>query len=189
MINLANNNRNLPKPLLADHCSQAPPSERVSVYVNIFLSQSNYLCLRTTYPTGKLYKNGWLQKHSRHVALLKAKSNTSTVVIGDSIAADLIRYKNIWDKNFNRDTANCGIGGDKTQNVLWRSKNIPLPHSFRYVVLNCGTNNLDMENPDEISDELICIGLFFQKRMKHLKIVVNGFIPHDTINTKWRQKL
>ena len=31
--------------------------------------------------------------------------------------------------------------------------------------------------------------LFFQKRMKHLQIVVNGLISCDTINTKQRQTL
>ena len=189
MINLAENNRNLPKPSLADHRVPEPPSERVSIDVNTLLSQSNFLSLRTTYPTGRFYKNGWLEKYNRHVALLKAKSNTSTVTIGDSIAAGLIRYKNVWDENFNRDTVNSGIGGDKTQNVLWRSKNTPLQQSVKYVVINCGTNNLDTDNPDEISDGLICIALFFQERMKHLQVVVNGLIPRDAINTKQRKKL
>ena len=118
MINLAENNRTLPKPSLTDHRVPEPPSERVSVDVNTLLSQSNHLYLRTTYPTGRFYKNRWLNKHNRHLALLKAKSNTSTVVIGDSIAAGLMRYRNIWEKNFCKDTLNCGIGGDKTQNVL-----------------------------------------------------------------------
>ena len=154
MINLVENNRNLPKPLLADHRVPEPPSERVRVDVNTLLSQSNYLSLRTTYPAGRFYKNGWLEKHNRHVALLKAKSNTSAVVIGDSIAAGLMRFQNVWDENFTRDTVNCGMGGDKTQNVLWRSTNIPLPlpQSLKYVVINCGTNNVDTDNLDDISD-------------------------------------
>ena len=115
MINLAENNRTLPKPSLADHRVSEPPSEQVSIDVNTLLSQSNYLSLRTTYPTGRFYKNAWLNKHNRHVALLKAKSNTSTVVIGDSIVAGLMRYRNVWDKNFCRDTVNCGIGTIKSK--------------------------------------------------------------------------
>ena len=88
-----------------------------------------------------------------------------------------------------KDTINCRIGGDKTQKVMWRSNNIPLPQSLKYVVINCGTNNLDTYNPDKISDGLICIALLFQKRLKHLQIVINGLIPRDTINTIRRQKL
>ena len=92
MINLAENNRTLTKPSFVDHRVPEPPSERVGVDVNTLLSQSNYLSLRTTYPTGRFYKNEWLNKHSRHVALLKAKSNTST------IAAGLMRHRNAWDE-------------------------------------------------------------------------------------------
>ena len=100
-----------------------------------------------------------------------------------------MRYKNVWEENFTRDIVNCGMGGDKTQNVLWRSKNISLPQSLKYLVINCGTNNLDTDNPDEISDGLICIALLFQKRMKHLQIAVNWLMPRNAINTKRRQKL
>ena len=179
----------MPKPSLADHRVPEPPLKRVSVDVNTLLSQSKYLSLRTTCPTGRFYKNGWLNKNNRHVALLQAKSNASTVVIGDSIAAGLMRYRNVWDENFNRDTVSCGIGGDKPQNVLWRSNNILLPQSLKYVVINCGKKNLDMDNPDEISDGLIYIALLFQKRPKHLQIIVNGLIPHDATSTTQRQKL
>ena len=47
-----------------------------------------------------------------------------------------------WYKNFKQDIINCGISGDKTQNIMWRSKKILLPQSLKYVVTNCGTNNL-----------------------------------------------
>ena len=189
MINIAENSRTLPKPSLTDLRVPEPPLERVSIDVNTLLSQSNYLSLRTTYPTGRFSKNGWLNKHNRHVALLKAKSNSLAVVIGDFIAAGLMRYRNVWDENFCRDTVNCGIGGNKTQNVLWRSNNIPLPQSLKCVVINCGMNNLDTDNPDEIYDGLICIALLFQKRLKHLQIIVNGIISRDATNTRQRQEL
>ena len=58
--------------------------------------------MRTTCRTGRFYKNGW-QKHNRHIALLKAKSSTSAVVIGESIATGLMRYRNVLDENFKRD--------------------------------------------------------------------------------------
>ena len=100
-----------------------------------------------------------------------------------------MKYRNVWEEYFNRDTVNCEIGGDNTKNILWRSNNIPLPQPLKYVVINCGANNLDTDNPGEISDGLICIALLFQKRLKQLQIVVNGLIPCDAINTKRRQKL
>ena len=100
-----------------------------------------------------------------------------------------MRYRNVWDENFNRYTVNCGISGDKSQNVPWRSNNILLPKSLKYVVINYGTNNLDTDNPDEISDGFICIALLFQKRSKHLQIIINGLISRDGTSTRQRQKL
>ena len=45
--------------------------------------------------------------------------------------------------------------------------------SLKYVVINSGfvSYNLDTDNPDKISDGLICIALLFQKRLKHLQII------------------
>ena len=37
---------------------------------------------------------------------------------------------------------------------MWRSNNILLPQSLKYVSINCGTDNLDTDNPDKISDRL-----------------------------------
>ena len=85
-------------------------------------------------------------------------------------------------------TINCGIGCDKTQTSC-RYRKISFYQLLKYEVINCGTNNLDNDNPDEISNGLSCIALFLQKRMKHLCIVVNGLIPRDAINTERRQKL
>ena len=43
----------------------------------------------------------------------------STLSIGDSIIADLSRYSNIWKRYFKLLYAiNCGIGGDRVENVL-----------------------------------------------------------------------
>ena len=117
-----------------------------------------------------LYKTGRLNKHNRYVALLKAKSNTSTVVIGDSVAAGLMRYRNVWGKKFNRDTGNCGIGGNKTQNVLWRYNNITLPQSLKYVVINCDTNNLDTDNPGEMPTDLFVWCCSFKNEWNTFKL-------------------
>ena len=81
-----------------------------------------------------------------------------------------MRLNNVWYENLNKDTVNCGIGVDKPQNVLWRSKSLPLPST---------------DNPDEIPDGYICITLFLQTSNNEASSnVVNGFISHDTISTK-----
>ena len=66
--------------------------------------------------------------------------------------------------------------------TLCGDKIISLYQSLKYAVIICGTNNLDTDNLDKISNGLICITLLFQKNF--LQIIVNGLIPHDAIKTK-----
>ena len=54
-------------------------------------------------------------------------------------------------------TVNLGIGGDQTENVLWRINDIVLPKSIRSVVIHCGTNNIDTSSSDEISVGVVTI--------------------------------
>ena len=156
--------------------------------MNVLLTQNNYLHIGITYPTGRFYKNNWLKNHKNQAALIKSSKNVSTVLLGDSIVAGFFRYPNIWYKFFNENTINCGIGGDKIQNVLWRAEYIPLPQSLEYALIICGTNNLDTDDSEKIADGLFCIALALKKRINHLKIVINGILPRDERNTVRRQK-
>ena len=119
------------------------------------------LCLRfgITYPTGRFYKDSWVTNHKDQAALIKSSRNISAILLGDSIIAGSLRYPNIWYKFFNENTINCGVGGDKVQNVLWRAENIPLPQSLEYVVISCGTNNLDTDDSKKIADGLFALHL------------------------------
>ena len=110
-------------------------------------------------------------------------------MLGDSVVAGFLKYLNIWYKLFDENTINCGIGGDKIQNELWRAENIPLPKSLEYLVISCGPNNLDTDDSEKIADGLFCIALALKKRMNQLKIVINGILPRDEQNTARRQKL
>ena len=119
---------------------------------------------------------------------MKSSKNASTVLLGDSIVRGFLRYPNIWYKFFNENTINCGIGGDKIQNVLWRAEYIPLPQSLEYVLINCGTNNLDTDDSEKIANSIFCIALALKKRINYLKIMINRILPRDEKNTVRRQK-
>ena len=86
--------------------------------VNVLLSRNHYLRFETIYPTGRFYKGNWLVNHKNQAALIKSSKNVSSVLLGDSIDAGFLRYFNIWYKSFDENTINCGIAGDKIQNVL-----------------------------------------------------------------------
>jgi lysophospholipase L1-like esterase len=86
--------------------------------------------------------DSWLKLHEAHVKTVQANQGPLDVLlVGDSIT---IQWGESWKKNFPELKAvNIGIGGDKTQNVLWR-----LDHGGveglqpKVIVLMIGNNNM-----------------------------------------------
>ena len=84
----------------------------------------------------------WLKLHEAHVKTVQANQGPLDVLlVGDSIT---IQWGESWKKHFpDLKAVNIGIGGDKTQNVLWR-----LDHGGveglqpKAVVLMIGNNNM-----------------------------------------------
>jgi beta-glucosidase len=63
--------------------------------------------------------DAWLKLHEAHVKTVQQnKGPIDVLLVGDSIT---IQWGDSWAKQFpDRKAVNIGIGGDKTQNVLWR---------------------------------------------------------------------
>jgi beta-glucosidase len=86
--------------------------------------------------------DSWLKIHEGLVKTVQANSGpVDVLLVGDSIT---IQWGASWAKQFpDRKAANIGIGGDKTQNVLWR-----LDHGGvdglqpKTIVLMIGNNNM-----------------------------------------------
>ena len=153
------------------------------------LSLSDYQGSAATTPSGRDNKNGWYDIHQKHVNL-SFNSKTILVLIGDSIVAGLSCYANIWPTFFKTfHTLNYGIGGDRTQHVLWRAENATLPNSLKYVVIHCGTNNIDRDQPRDIATGVISIGLKMQEKCRGLKVIVTGLLPRDSEWSQRRKKI
>lgn len=86
--------------------------------------------------------DAWLKIHENHVKTVQEHQGPLDVLlVGDSIT---IQWGDAWQKHFpSLKAINIGIGGDKTQNVLWR-----LDHGGidglkpSFVVLMIGNNNM-----------------------------------------------
>lgn len=86
--------------------------------------------------------DAWLKLHEAHVKTVQANAGpVDVLLVGDSIT---IQWGDSWAKHFpDRKAVNIGIGGDKTQNVLWR-----LDHGGveglqpKAIVLMIGNNNM-----------------------------------------------
>ena len=84
----------------------------------------------------------WLDTHAKLVEHVKENAGTcDALLVGDSIT---IQWGDSWKRHFpNLKAINIGIGGDKTQNVLWR-----LDHGGvdglepKVIVLMIGNNNM-----------------------------------------------
>jgi beta-glucosidase len=86
--------------------------------------------------------DAWLKLHEAHVKTVQQnKGPIDVLLVGDSIT---IQWGDSWKKHFpDQKAVNIGIGGDKTQNVLWR-----LDHGGveglqpKAIVLMIGNNNM-----------------------------------------------
>jgi len=89
----------------------------------------------------------WVKRHEGFVEIARA-GGVEVLFLGDSIT-DGWRSKGkvLWDAHFAPlKAANFGIGGDRTQHVLWRMQNGELDGiSPKVVVVMIGTNNTGFE--------------------------------------------
>jgi lysophospholipase L1-like esterase len=123
----------------------------------------------------------WQETHAEFSAIA-AKGETDLVFLGDSITASA-RWSESWKKTFGAyRSANFGIGGDRTQNVLWR-----LDHGEigalkpKVVVLLIGTNNLGTTEHD-IADTVRGVTAVVGKlhtAFPATRILVLGIFPRD----------
>ena len=92
-----------------------------------------------------------LDDHKNHIHQL-TYTHFDTIIIGDSIAAGLCRYWNVWETLF-KESLNLGIGGDRTQHI--RVERLPVPSHLKYVTIHCGTNNISNDSPTEIANSIL----------------------------------
>jgi lysophospholipase L1-like esterase len=133
----------------------------------------------------------------RHEGFLKNIAEMKTidlVFLGDSIT-DGWRGKGgaaIWKQRFEPLKAiNLGIGGDRTQHVLWRLQNGELdgykPKAFMIMI---GTNNMSSNSEEEIAAGVKVIIDEIQKKHVDAKILLLGIFPRSPKPTdKIREKV
>jgi len=123
----------------------------------------------------------WQGMHA-DLSAIAAKGAAKLVFLGDSITAST-RSSESWKKTFGAyPYANFGIGGDRTQNVLWR-----LDHGEigalkpKVVVLLIGTNNIGTTEND-VADTVRGVTAIVGKlrsAFPKTKILLLGVFPRD----------
>ncbi|MGV3660696.1 MAG: platelet-activating factor acetylhydrolase IB subunit [Prosthecobacter sp.] len=88
-------------------------------------------------------EGGWMKAHESFNAISK-KGEAQLVFLGDSITAGWSsKGKEVWTKKWEPlKAANFGIGGDRTEHILWRLQNGNFDGlKPKLIVLMIGTNN------------------------------------------------
>jgi lysophospholipase L1-like esterase len=122
------------------------------------------------------------KRHEGFVAIAK-KGHIDVLFLGDSIT-DGWRGKpgiEVWNKHFKPlKAANFGIGGDRTQHVLWRLQNGELEGiTPKAAVLMIGTNNLGSNTAEEIAGGITAIVKEIHHKSPHTKVLLLGIFPRS----------
>ena len=129
--------------------------------------------------------DGWVKRQASINANVAANAGNSTVVfIGDSITQGWEgEGKAVWAHYYaSRNALNLGIGGDRTQHVLWRLThgNLDGVHP-RAAVVMIGTNNSNGEDntPGQIVEGVRAIVDLLKARLPGTKILLVAIFPRS----------
>ena len=124
----------------------------------------------------------WLERHEGFMKEAKA-GGIDILFMGDSITDNWRnKGKNVWDKVYApRHAANFGIGGDRTQHVIWRIEHGELPTGLdpKVIVLMIGTNNSNTDSPDQISEGVEKIVSETRAKCPKSKILLLAIFPRN----------
>lgn len=126
----------------------------------------------------------WMKRHESFNERVK-QGNVDLLLIGDSITQGWEGAgKNVWAKYYTpRNAVNLGIGGDRTQHVLWRLDNGNIDGiSPKLAVLMIGTNNSGTNTPEQIADGVKAIVQKLRTKLPKMKVLVLAIFPRGSDN-------
>jgi len=124
-------------------------------------------------PSGKFQK-----KHAEFLERGKA-GPIGVLMLGDSITEGWTKAPHVYDRYYGKmDPANFGIGGDTTQNVVWRIENGELDGIHpKVVVLMLGTNNSSSHTGEEIAAADKKIVEMIRAKIPETKVLLLAIFP------------
>ena len=150
---------------------------------------------RTTAPAPRS-DGDWTAHHQRIVAEA-TKGGHEIAFLGASI---IERWQTAgkadWETNWApKHSVDCGIGGDRTQHVLWRLDQglldalaAPSNH-IRWIVINIGSNNTDTDSPEEIAWGVEAILVKLRTRLPESHIALSAIFPRGQWPNPLRDKI
>jgi lysophospholipase L1-like esterase len=129
----------------------------------------------------KTRPGNWMKRHETYLQEAKEKAGKVDVLfVGDSITdgwhgAGKEAFTQTWVP---LKTHNIGIGGDRTQHVIWRLQNGEVAGiAPKVTMLMIGTNNLGGNTNQEIVDGITACVKEIQKQLPSTKVLLLGVFP------------
>jgi beta-glucosidase len=134
--------------------------------------------------------SGWTERDASFNKRVKM-GNVDLLLIGDSITQGWEGAgKDAWAKSYaKRNAVNLGIGGDRTEHVLWR-----LDHgnadaiSPKLAVLMIGTNNSHDNTAEEIGAGIQAIVKKLREKLPQTKVLILAIFPRNPKPDAVREK-
>jgi beta-glucosidase len=134
----------------------------------------------------------WWQARHKSFNERVAMGDVGMLLIGDSITQGWEgEGKEVWEKYYTpRKAVNLGIGGDRTQHVLWR-----LDHGNvdgitpKLAVLMIGTNNSGSNTGEQIADGVTAIVEKLREKLPETQVLVLAVFPRGENNDDPQRKV
>ncbi len=136
-------------------------------------------------------EGGWMQRHESFNRRVK-QGNVDLIFIGDSITQGWEGAgRKVWEEFYSkRNAVNLGIGGDRTQHVLWRLENGNIDNiAPKLAVVMIGTNNSGDNTSQEIADGVEAIVKKLRAKLPSTKVLVLGIFPRGADNNDKRRQV
>ena len=136
---------------------------------------------------------GWMARHNRFNERVR-QGNVDLIFVGDSITQGWEGAgKQVWEEFYGkRNAVNLGIGGDRTQHVLWRLDNGNVDGiSPKVAVVMIGTNNSggDRNNASEIVDGVTAVVAKLRAKLPSTKVLLLDIFPRGAKFNSQRGKI
>lgn len=128
---------------------------------------------------GKTPQAGFVKRHEGFLDIAK-KGGVDVVFFGDSITDGWRGSgKDVWAKSFEPlKSANFGIGGDRTQHVLWRIAQGEMEGiKPKVAVVMIGTNNTGGDSAADIAEGITEVVKAIQKKSPETKVLLLAVFP------------
>lgn len=137
------------------------------------------------------YEKEWEEQVARQFDEVR-KGGYELVFLGDSITEYWANEgREVWNAYYgDRNALNFGIGGDRTENLLWRIDNGGLDQiSPKVAVLMIGVNNYGVSDSYDISEGTAAAVRRLERMWPEAQILIVGILPYGSEPNWVREKM